>query len=243
MNPTEKHRGAQHILFDADELPDIEFVVFEPDVLAQRGLLHGSAEGRGTTYFAQINKRDCVLRHYRRGGMVARLLGDRYWRGSLMASRAWREWYLLAELSERGLPVPRPLAARVVMRGLFYSADLLTLRVPEAQTLSQRLTGVTLSETDWYAIGACIRRFHDLGVWHADLNAHNILLDAQAGVWLIDFDRGELRVPARDWQQANLMRLRRSLDKLSVMHEIFHFHDRDWQALISAWESTHNAQN
>jgi 3-deoxy-D-manno-octulosonic acid kinase len=234
MNPTEKHRGAQHILFDADELPDIESAVFEPKVLAQRGLLRGSAEGRGTTHFVEINGRDCVLRHYRRGGRVARLLGDRYWRGSLLTSRAWREWHLLADLSERGLSVPRPLAARVIMRGPFYSADLLTLRIPEAQPLSQWLIGATLAEADWRAIGACIRRFHDLGVWHADLNAHNILLDTQVGVWLIDFDRGELRTPARDWQQANLVRLRRSLDKLSGVHEIFHFHDCDWQALISA---------
>jgi 3-deoxy-D-manno-octulosonic acid kinase len=60
-----------------------------------------------------------------------------------------------------------------------------------------------------------VARFHRAGVWHADLNAHNVLVTAD-GLYLIDFDRGRMRIPSPAWQQANLQRLRRSLLKLGA---------------------------
>jgi 3-deoxy-D-manno-octulosonic acid kinase len=38
-----------------------------------------------------------------------------------------------------------------------------------------------------------IARFHRAGVWHADLTAHNILLEVRGVPWLLDFDRGRIR--------------------------------------------------
>jgi len=58
-----------------------------------------------------------------------------------------------------------------------------------------------------------LARFHREGACHADLNVDNVLMDAQGKLWLIDFDRGTLRTPARGWQLSNLARLRRSLRK------------------------------
>lgn len=235
MNPTEKHDAAQHVLYDADQLNDIELRYFDAAALARDGLLRGSAQGRGTTHFVEIAGQECVLRHYRRGGMVARLMGDRYWRTTLPATRAWREWHLLADLAELGLPVPVPVAARVVTSGPFYRADIIMQRLINTRSLSQALMESELPEAQWRAIGHCIRRFHNAGVYHADLNAHNILL-AGDDVYLIDFDKGEVRPVSRDWQQANLARLRRSLDKLSGLHKLFHFQASDWQQLKAAWE-------
>ena len=54
---------------------------------------------------------------------------------------------------------------------------------------------------------------HATGSNHADLNAHNLLFDAAGKGWLIDFDKGELRIPATAWRERNLRRLRRSLLK------------------------------
>ena len=71
-----------------------------------------------------------------------------------------------------------------------------------------------LAPAAWHAIGSCVRRFHDAGVCHADLNAHNVLLDADGGVHLVDFDRGSIRAPGA-WRTANLARLERSLAKLA----------------------------
>jgi len=241
MNPTEKHDGVQHVLYDADQLSDIEPMMFDPLALQQAGLVQGSAEGRGTTHFIELSGKSCVLRHYRRGGL-ARLLGDCYLRCNLSQTRAWREWHLLASLTAQGLPVPQPVAAQVITHGLFYRADLIMQRLNGTRSLSQALeNAAALSEKQWEAIGQCIRRFHDAGVYHADLNAHNILLGAEERVWLIDFDRGEIRLPADNWQQANLARLRRSLDKLSTLqwnsHGVFHFTDTDWQKLMLGWGS------
>jgi len=236
MNPTENHRGAQHVLFDADLLSEVSPDFFDPDALAQAGLLHGGAAGRGTTHFIELDGMACVLRHYRRGGMVAKLLHDRYRWTSLDRTRAWREWHLLADLRQQGLPVPAPVAARVITAGPFYRADLIMRRLEHTRSLCQALEVAPLAAEQWSAVGRCIRRFHDAGVYHADLNAHNILLGDDDAVWLIDFDRGEIRSPARDWQQANLARLRRSLDKLAGLREPFHFADRDWQQLMTGWQ-------
>ena len=65
----------------------------------------------------------------------------------------------------------------------------------------------------WAAIGRCLRRFHDFGICHADLNAHNVLLRGRSDVFLIDFDRGRQRRPGL-WRDANLVRLRRSIEKV-----------------------------
>src|SRR5690606_5957198 len=133
-------------------------------------------------------------RHYRRGGIFGPWLVDRYlWLG-LVRTRAVREWTLLAELYGQGLPVPRPVAVRVCRTGLCYRADIVTERIAPAESLAERLAREPLSASGWRAIGACIRRFHDAGIWHADLNAHNVLLTAD-GPHLLDFDRGRRRRP------------------------------------------------
>jgi len=71
-----------------------------------------------------------------------------------------------------------------------------------------------MRDESWLAAGRCIRRFHDAGVQHADLNAHNVMLGEDGEVWLLDFDRGRLRRPGR-WQGRVIARLARSLSKLS----------------------------
>jgi 3-deoxy-D-manno-octulosonic acid kinase len=68
----------------------------------------------------------------------------------------------------------------------------------------------------WSRIGDTLGRFHREGVFHADLNAHNVLLDADEAVWLIDFDRGALRASGTEWKRANLSRLFRSLQKIGA---------------------------
>ncbi len=236
MNPTEKRFGPQHILHDAELLPHVAPCTFDIHHLEQKGVLQGSAQGRGTTHFIELEGIPCVLRHYRRGGWMAKMLDDRYPRSPLALTRPWREWHLLAKLAALNLPAPRPAAARVVTSGLFYRGDLITRRIEESQPLAQRLQRTPLDEALWYRIGACIKRFHQHGIYHADLNAHNILLDSAEKCYLIDFDKGAVRNGASGWQRANLARLRRSLDKLARQHPHFHFDDGDWQALMAGWQ-------
>lgn len=158
-----------------------------------------------------------VLRHYRRGGFIARFVEDSYlWTGA-NRTRAFREWRLLARLIGFGLPVPHPVAARIVRSGLIYRADLITVRITDAVPLSTLVARRELDAATLRAVGRCIAGFHRAGVWHADLNAHNIQIDRQGRVYLLDFDRGRLLPSRAVWQRANMRRLQRSLRKIAAV--------------------------
>ena len=182
---------------------------------ADQGTLREVAGGRGGVAFVETPVGECVLRHYRRGGRVAPLLGDRYlWRGR-SRSRGFAEYYLLAELAARGLPVPAPIAARCVQSGMWYRADLLTRAIAGADTMANMIRAGRLDAELAMQMGGLVARFHAAGVDHADLNAHNILVTSER-LWLIDFDRGELRETGTAWKLANLARLKRSLLKVGA---------------------------
>ena len=238
MNPTEFHKNGQHIRYDADIFKNIDDVSFKSKVWAQRSAIVGFAEGRGTTFFIQHQGRDFVLRHYQRGGLVAKISEDQYLWSGLRFTRPWREWELLEKMQEKGLPVPIPAAIKVERKGLLYTADIMMHRIPHSRTLTQALMNEELSEGYWIAIGSIIRRFHEEGIYHADLNANNILLDDGGRCYLIDFDRCGIRKTKLKWQKENLLRLKRSLNKFFNNEEVFHFSDESWRSLLRGygWE-------
>ena len=207
---------------------------FEPRYWIARGALIGSPAGRGAATVFEYQGRRFVLRHYRRGGIAARISTDRYlWLGEAR-TRPLRELQLTLRLHAAGLPVPLPLAARYEQQGMAYRADIITACLPDTSTLAQRLAAGEVGLDMWAAIGRCIRRFHDYGLCHADLNAHNILLRGDAEVFLIDFDGCTRRKPGL-WRDANLARLRRSLDALEDRRSTRQFDDAQWQCLLAAW--------
>ncbi len=237
MNSTRITTNKSDILYDAECIGQVNDAFFEPQAWAEKGLLLDSAPGRGTTVFVQDGEAIYALCHYCRGGLPARLSRDRYFWPGLERTRAWREWRLLAELYRRGLPVPRPIAARVVRLGLSYRADIVTGLI-DARPMAAWLGEKRLSSSLLGTIGGCIRRFHDAGVYHADLNARNILLSDTGAVSLIDFDRGALRTSLNGvWRRRNLDRLKRSLEKFRRNERHFHFDDEDWKGLMRGYES------
>lgn len=169
--------------------------------------------GRGSAWFVPSTCGDAVLREYRRGGLFGRLVRRRYlWRGE-DAARCVREFRLTQRLRGLGLPVPMPLAAAWWRHGPACEQALLTAHIAGAQPL-----GVALARGEaqlpWAEAGALIARFHAAGLDHVDLNANNLLRDADGKLWLIDFDRCALGAPDPARASANLRRLRRSLVKL-----------------------------
>lgn len=183
---------------------------------ARHTALRGAAGGRGNTWILAGENGEWVLRHYLRGGLVAHFNKDYYLWSGMERTRPWREWQLLAELYKAGLPVPQPVAAQVIRNRFVYRGDLITRLIPDARSLAERLQDSRIELLPWRAIGMCLRRFHDAGIYHADLNAHNILINSNDDIFLIDFDRGEHRAPSALWQEANLGRLQRSLRKLAI---------------------------
>lgn len=201
--------GPTTILYDDTLVSHADDALFTP---SERAVAVG---GRGAAWVIQGGEEEWVLRHYRRGGLPAHFVADTYlWRG-LERARPWREWRLLAELHSRGLPVPRPVAARVQRKGLGYRGDLITRRIPGARSLGE-LLATHHDAIPWKEVGMCVRRLHEAGIWHADLNAHNILVDQAGLVWIIDFDRSEWRTDYGHWRQSNMHRLQRSLRKLRI---------------------------
>jgi 3-deoxy-D-manno-octulosonic acid kinase len=227
------------MLYDASRVSNLSADWFTPKYWQARGELEGAAGGRGASYYLAADGKRYVLRHYRRGGFMARLSTDHYsWLGE-EGTRPFSEWQMTYSLHRAGLPVPAPIAARYRRRGLTYTGDIITERLPTVGSLAQCLRTGALSIVTWISIGRCIRRFHDLGVCHADLNAHNILLSEEQ-VYLIDFDRSELR-GAGLWRDANLVRLRRSLEKLTWALPPERFGEADWHGLLDGYRQSSGA--
>lgn len=206
---------------------------FDIDYWQTQQALRGAARGRGNTWFFNVGGRDHALRHYRRGGLIAKFSADRYLHLGLERARPVREFLLTQMLHAAGLPVPAVVAARVERRGVFYCGDLITQRLPDVATLAERLGKGDLTRECWHELGKMLARFHDFGLDHADLNAHNVLSDALGSWWLIDFDRGQRRQRGL-WCDDNLVRLRRSILKISFNSGGV-FGEHDWGALLAGY--------
>ena len=201
------------ILFDPGLVDAPGPQIFNRSYWRERGVLTERAGGRGSIHFIDDGRRHWALRRYLRGGVPAFLSRRHYlWLGEAR-TRSFHELRLLDGLRRRGLPVPAPVAALYRRGILTYSAQLITERIPGARPLSELLAAGEMDDARWAAIGRCLRRFHDAGIQHADLNAQNILLDPQGGVWVLDFDRGRERKPG-GWRERALRRLARSLAKI-----------------------------
>jgi len=238
--------GSGILIHDADLARAPEPWMFDPEALRERGLSLGLGDdGRGRVLFfdppVSGSGGQWVLRHYLRGGSVARILGDRYLWTGLRRSRPWREFALTAAMRDEGLPVPRPVATRLQRTGPWYRADLVTQRIPDARSLDARLREAPLAAGGWHRIGACVRRFHDAGYCHADLNSRNILIDVCDRVWLLDWDRGCQR-PQGSWREANLARLHRDLEKRLGLHQQWYFSEPDFAQLRAAYRDPGSVQ-
>lgn len=201
-------RGA--ILYDPRRVTEPDARMFEPDHWRSRGALREFAAGRGSIQLIEDGTRSWVLRRYLRGGFAARFARDHYlWTGERRA-RSFHELRLLYALQSLGLPVPPPVAGRYRRSGLVYRAELITERLAGARSMEDVLADGPMEDARWAAIGRCLRRFHDAGVQHADLNCRNVMLGAGGETWVLDFDRGRMRNPG-PWSARVLDRLARSL--------------------------------
>ncbi|WP_018137976.1 MULTISPECIES: 3-deoxy-D-manno-octulosonic acid kinase [unclassified Thioalkalivibrio] len=232
------HTPEETCLVDTTRLQRCDVVWFTPDLLAARGLLTGSGTGRRPVHFIRHEDEHWVLRHYWRGGLMARLSSDAYLRTGVQRARPIREWRLLSTLYQRGLPVPRPIAARVRYSGLTWKGDLITEVIPHACTLFELIQQCNDPPAIWEAVGRTLARFHQAGAWHADLNVRNILVQPNNAVWLIDWDRG--RMNTTRGLKRNLSRLQRSLEKWPETRERGR---AGWPDLMRAYRKAQGGQD
>lgn len=181
-----------------------------------------------------------AVRHYFRGGAMAMHMVDRYLR--LGHPRPWRELAASEAARSRGVRTPAVVGAAVYLDGACYRADLVTEVVPHARTLAtvlfeqdgSRGWAVAMSRA-----GALIRRLAESGVFHVDLNAHNILLpdDASADAIVVDLDRARiLRRASASASEKMQARLTRSIVKVGTPTGE-HLRDSEIQAALARrWE-------
>lgn len=201
----------------------------------------GSARGRGTTWFVQLESLQGALRHYRRGGLFGKLVKDLYLFQGWEKSRSYLEYQLLLKLRKQGVHVPRPIAARVEKRGIFYRADLLSEKIPNANDLVDILQRSSIPSEIYQSIGEEIGKMHAAGVNHTDLNIHNILIDKNEQVWIIDFDKCYCQ-QGDEWKKANLERLKRSFIKEQGKRNI-QWQENEWASLIEGYTKASQHQN
>lgn len=198
--------------FDESLLKEPIEKVFDPQYWQDNNRVIGSAQGRGTTWFVETQTIEGALRHYRRGGLFGKLVKDQYWFSSWDKTRSYQEFQLLQTLIKAEVNVPRPIAAQATKIGFYYKADLLSEKIPNARDLVSILQEKVLPESMYRKIGKEIRKMHQAQVNHTDLNIHNILIDNQEKVWIIDFDKCH-REEGSQWKVKNLKRLERSFFK------------------------------
>ena len=193
---------------------------------------HGVA-GRGKILAATgAGGRALVIKILRRGGLFSGVGGGRYGHSRLLL-----EMSILEEAKRRGVPTAEmawgasrkePLGAPIAL--------LATRRVEGSLSLAEVLAsaqGAGASGSERYDLlrrsGAAVRRMHDRGLDHSDLNIGNILVrpprgDSRAralpdplegaGAWVIDLGVSKLGASLPPGRRAgNLVRLLRSAEK------------------------------
>ena len=237
--PAVVRQGRDVVWFDTQCFAAGGSQLFDPAWWRSRGTTASAGAGRGKIYWVADTQGSYLLRHYYRGGLMAKISRDLFLTQPIERTRAMREYRLLAQLRARGLPVPRACAARVSRFGLWYRADILVERIPAARDVADLLHGArALARAEWQALGRAVRQLHDHQVCHADLNCHNLMLDSEGRAWIVDFDKCEFRAGAT-WKKKNLDRLLRSLRKELRLDSAFRWHDGDWQTFLAGYTGPH----
>ncbi len=213
-------QGRIVMLIRSDVRSWVEPALRMPDSAMPAHPLHRLTGGRGGARVIAVAGHEMVLRSFRRGGLPARLLHDTYWGWS---PRPFRELCVTEALRARGAPVVEVYGACV--QWLFwgcYRGWIATRYIRDARTLWEWIAAAPPAaerEQVLPAVGKAIRRLHDSGGRHPDLNLNNILIyptGAGGGleVLLIDFDRPRSARRFHRSTDADLARLRRSARKL-----------------------------
>jgi tRNA A-37 threonylcarbamoyl transferase component Bud32 len=169
--------------------------------------------GRGEAYGVTLGGTPAVVRHARRGGVLGPLLGDRYFG----APRLFRELAWSRRLAVAGILTPVLLAGVWYRRSLVHRADVATGRV-DGRDLATLLFGEDPPSGAARAailgvVGRTVRRLHDAGGVHPDLQLRNVLIaGTEPEAWLLDVDSCR-DATGPDDRTRNLQRFYRSWEK------------------------------
>lgn len=180
--------------------------------------------GRGAVHVLSTPRGDVVAKRLSRGGVVGALARHSY----ADPARPLREAAAAEELAARGLRTPPVVAARATRTGALWGLDVATARVPAEGDLLESLQARGPQPALVLAAGRTLRRAHDAGLRHRDLQVKNLLVPAgfpgpggpsdPADLVLLDLDRCAVGGPLDDLERvASLARFARSLAKHGLL--------------------------
>jgi tRNA A-37 threonylcarbamoyl transferase component Bud32 len=152
----------------------------------ERSLLNGiESLSRETNPVKQNMYRSVYLFHPNgaKGGIYVKKYSQRDWKARLLSmvasTQAQREWRMMLELRERGLPVPLPLAMGQKRDGVELTEYLLTQEIPDCRPIRD----CTQWEKDTLlkAIALLTTKLHKNNIFLKDFQLGNILLSTPAG--------------------------------------------------------------
>jgi hypothetical protein len=162
---------------------------------------------------------ELFARRCRRGGLIASLLSDLY---VGIVPRPFTELSVTVEAMRRGIPVAEPMGAMVDWVGPALYRGFFLTRAVGGMTLWEFIKtddDLTVRTHVLEQARASIAAMHDKGLFHADLNLHNLIV-TRAGesftVVIIDLDKARLfdSPVSHAMRLANAARLTRSARKL-----------------------------
>jgi len=168
---------------------------------------------------------ELFARRGRRGGMIASILSDIY---AGITPRPLTELAVTIEAMRRGIPLAEPMGAMVEWIGPALYRGFFLTRAVRGMTLWEFLKTDDDSTVRSHVLGqarAAIDTMHDNGLFHADLNLHNLLVTEareRFTVIIIDLDKSRLfDAPLSSaMRRANAVRLTRSARKLDPSGKI-----------------------
>ena len=172
--------GAHAVLHDAALREHVDASWFDPAHWQGARGVERETSGRGAVLIVPHGDETWVVRHYRRGGYVARFIEDHYiWLGARAYALRFASGGYCVACTMRVARAESDRGARASAR------DFSTRRTSSRRTCPTRASCRRSSrEHDvpaecWRRIGRMVRAVHAHGVDHPDLTAHNILLDAR----------------------------------------------------------------
>ena len=162
---------------------------------------------------------ELFARRGRRGGLIASILSDVYMG---MTPRPLNELAITIEAMRRGIPVAEPMGAMVEWIGPALYRGFFLTRAVRGMTLWEFVKTDDDPTVRTHVLGqarAAIDTMHNKGLFHADLNLHNLLVtqvQESFTVIMIDLDKSQLfDAPVSSAKRrANAARLIRSARKL-----------------------------
>jgi 3-deoxy-D-manno-octulosonic acid kinase len=164
-----------------------------------------------------------IIKHYEHGGLFRKITKDIF----LGSSRPFRELAILEAAGQKGIPVPEVLAASVDrIFGPFHKGEIVYKEIPDSANLLEYLKGlnerpmgekISLKREIINSLAQAIKKMHTSGIYHADLNVKNVLIQNRGEaprIYIVDFDCSKikknlsLRVRIK-----NLARFNRSCEK------------------------------